>query len=264
MRAMRPNTSRSLMLSLAAFLAACSSGPSAQEVEAAKQAAALKAKQDAINKENGLIGQYQTAQAAQNWPEAEKVLVSLTEMSPRWQYYIALGDARVSQEKLPEAVDAYEQGVPLLEQALSDPATKPADLPKMKTTLGQVLTNEGNIYAKLNKSDKAVEAFTKGAPYAAEPYVAFFNVCVMHYNAKHFDQAIEACTSASTADPTKPDAYYLRGSALFTKGKMVKNKYNVPEGTVDALQKYLELAPTGPHAKEVAQMLSAAGVKPKK
>jgi tetratricopeptide (TPR) repeat protein len=254
---------QSLVLSLAALFAACSSGPSAQEVEAAKQAAALKAKNDAINKENEVIGRYQTAQAASNWPDAEKALVELTEMDPRWQYYVALGDARVNQEKLAEAVEAYEKGAPLLETALADPANA-KDAPKMKTTLSQVYTNEGNIYAKLNKSDMAVAAFTKAAPYAAEPYVAFFNVCVMHYNAKHFDQAIEACTSASNADATKPDAWYLRGSALFTKGKMVKNKYIVPEGTVDALQKYLELAPTGPHAKEVGNMLTAAGVKAKK
>jgi hypothetical protein len=35
------------------------------------------------------------------------------------------------------------------------------------------------------------------------------------------------------------------------------NKMVVPDGTVEAYQKYLELKPDGPHAKEAKDMLAA-------
>jgi hypothetical protein len=38
-------------------------------------------------------------------------------------------------------------------------------------------------------------------------------------------------------------------------------KYTAPEGTAEALNKYLELAPDGQHANDVKQMLTAIGAK---
>jgi hypothetical protein len=35
----------------------------------------------------------------------------------------------------------------------------------------------------------------------------------------------------------------------------------VPAGTADALKKYLELSPNGPHANDVKQMLEMIGAK---
>ena len=38
-------------------------------------------------------------------------------------------------------------------------------------------------------------------------------------------------------------------------------KLEAPAGTAEALNKYLELAPDGPHATDVKQMLTAIGAK---
>jgi hypothetical protein len=76
------------------------------------------------------------------------------------------------------------------------------------------------------------------------------------------DAAEAACTKAIAADPNKADAYFIKGSAMFGKGKMdANNKWTVPDGTAQALNKYLELAPTGAHANDVKQMLEAVGAK---
>ena len=45
---------------------------------------------------------------------------------------------------------------------------------------------------------------------------------------------------------------------LFGDGKIDKNnKITVPPGTVESLNQYLALAPGGPHASDVKQMLDA-------
>jgi len=40
-----------------------------------------------------------------------------------------------------------------------------------------------------------------------------------------------------------------------------QGKLQAPPGTSEALNKYLEIAPTGPHADDVKQMLAAIGAK---
>jgi hypothetical protein len=67
---------------------------------------------------------------------------------------------------------------------------------------------------------------------------------------------LQSCDKAIQFDPGKADAYFSKGSAMFGNGSLDKsNKYTVPAGTADTLNKYLKLAPDGPHAKDVKAML---------
>jgi hypothetical protein len=71
-------------------------------------------------------------------------------------------------------------------------------------------------------------------------------------------EAVAACDKAIAADPKKADAYFIKGSILFGNGKLDKNnRFTVPPGTVEALKQYSALAPSGPHAPDVKQMLDA-------
>ena len=85
-----------------------------------------------------------------------------------------------------------------------------------------------------------------------------FNRCAISYNAGKMSEALTACDEAIARDPGKADAYFIKASVLFGNAKIGSDgKYEVPPGTVEALNKYLELAPDGGHAPDVHAMLDS-------
>ena len=69
-------------------------------------------------------------------------------------------------------------------------------------------------------------------------------------------QTLAACDKAIAADPKKADAYFIKGSVMVGNATIGKdNKTIVPPGTVETLKQYLVIAPNGPHANDVKQML---------
>jgi tetratricopeptide (TPR) repeat protein len=119
-----------------------------------------------------------------------------------------------------------------------------------------MLTQQGNAYLKLRKNKEAMAAYTKAAEMSPNPALAYFNLCATHYNMGNMDSAEAVCDKVIALDPTKADAYFIKGSAMFVKGKLdANNKYVVP------LKKYLELSPDGPHAGDVKAMLEMQRVK---
>jgi tetratricopeptide (TPR) repeat protein len=92
------------------------------------------------------------------------------------------------------------------------------------------------------------------------------NLGVVLYNTNHLKDAVDPLKKATQADPTDADTWYLLGSALMNsmQSKMVNGKLTaiVAPGTVEAYQKYLELAPNGPQApaaKQALQVLQQLG-----
>jgi tetratricopeptide (TPR) repeat protein len=93
---------------------------------------------------------------------------------------------------------------------------------------------------------------------ADSPAASAFDSCALLYNAGKTEEAITACDKAIALDPGKADAYFVKASALFGSGKVGSDgKYEVPPGTVEALDKYLALAPNGGHAPDVHAMLDS-------
>lgn len=234
-----------------------SGGPkmSAEELEK------LKAQRDKAISENALINQLNPALQAKNWQAAEPILQQLIAASPnKWEYQQAFGNTELNLGKYDEAVAAYEKAIPLAENATkTDPKADPA---KSKAGVAQMLTNEGNAYLKLKQNDKAVAAYTKAAAMDPNPGTAYFNLCATQYNSGNTQGALEACEKAIAADPTRADAYFIKGSLMVGDSKLDKEgKLMAPPGTSEALNKYLELAPDGPHAGDVKQMLAAIGAK---
>jgi len=209
--------------------------------------------------ENTLIAQLNPALQAQNWQAAEPLLQQLSTINPtRWEYLQALGNAELNLGKYEDALATFGKAVPLA-QSGSDPKADPA---KTKAAVAQMLTSEGNVYLKLKKTPEAIEAFNKAAELSPNPGTAYFNICATQYNSGNMEAASVACDKAIAADPNKADAYFIKGSSLYGNGKLdAQNKYVVPPGTADALKKYLELAPDGPHAADVKAMLEAIGAK---
>jgi tetratricopeptide (TPR) repeat protein len=209
---------------------------------------------------NALIVEYNTAQQAKNWQKAADLLKQMIAVDPnRWDYQKALGDMQFNLGQYDEAVATYEKAAPLADAAKVDPK---ADQTKMKVTLAQLYANEGNSYLKLKKNPEAVAAFTKAAELDPNPGTAYFNLCATQYNTGNTEGALAACDKAIAADPKKADAYFIKGSLLLGSSSLDKQgKLQAPPGTAEALNKYLEIDPSGGHAADVKEMLAAIGAK---
>jgi tetratricopeptide (TPR) repeat protein len=198
--------------------------------------------------EKALLDQAQTAISAKKWQQAADALSALVIVDPRWSNFQNLGAAEFNLGRYEKAIAAYDKGIKI--------AQEDKDRDNIKSALGAMLTNKGNALLKLKRNNEAVAAFTKAAELAPNPGTAYFNLCATQFNLGAFEGAVAACEKAINADPTKADAYFIKGSALYGNGTLDKNnKYVVPPGTVEALQKYLKLAPNGGHVEDVRAML---------
>ena len=199
--------------------------------------------------ENELINRASTALNAKDWPTAEGLYRQLTALAPKnWLYLQALADTQGAQGKYPDAIAGYDKAVPL---ALADKDDK------ARASAGAMLTQEGLFYLRQKKFAEGIAAFTKATQYVKNQGTAWFNVCAAAFNAGDVKAALAGCDKAIAADPNKADAYFIKGSLMVGDSKAGPNGTMVPpKGTIETLQRYLALAPNGPHVKDVNQMLA--------
>lgn len=216
-------------------------------------ATALKQQNAAAKAENDLITKEMAAASAKDWPKAEGIAQTLVKAEPdNWQYRRALADARFEQGHYAESAEDYAAALLLAEKAKLDP--------KLKDAMAAMYVNEGNAYLKLKRPDDALVAYRKAASLDSHPATAWFNLCAVDYNLGKVDAALADCDRAIAADPSRADAYFIEGSLLVGNATMdAAGKPVAPPGTAAALQQYLKLAPTGPHAADVRQMLQFLG-----
>jgi len=151
-------------------------------------------------------------------------------------------DRPASKEEYGKAAEAYQKAI----------AIKP---------MGAYYNNLADAYAKSGNVDEAVKAYNQAAaldPPGAAGYQ--FNIGAVYTNAGRTDDAIKAFQASVAADPTKAESYYQLGVGLVGKATNDKNGKVIPvPGTEEALQKYLELAPTGPNAEGAKGLLTYIG-----
>lgn len=193
---------------------------------------------------SSLPAEVQAAIDAKDWQKAEDLLGPLIAQAPSWAYYEALGKAQLNLRQDAEAALSYQRAVEL---ARRDPAAKSA--------VGRMLVSEGNARLKLQDSAAAIDLYRQAAALDPNPAVAYFNLCATEYNTGATAGALADCDKVIAVDPGKADAYFIKGSLLFADGKLVDGKWVGPPGAAEALGKYLALAPDGPHAADVNQML---------
>ena len=164
-------------------------------------------------------------------------------------------DPAEKQKRLGSAVDSYQKAVQLKQAA--PPDKDPAAGAK---TLAAYYNNLAEAYAKSGKVDDAVKTYALAAqtdPTAATQY--YFNTGAVLTNAGKVDDAIAAFDKVIASDPTKADAYYWKGVNMIGKATLQGDKMVAPPGTAEALQKYLELQPTGTYAQPAKDMLTSIG-----
>jgi tetratricopeptide (TPR) repeat protein len=214
------------------------------------------------DEEKALAAQAQDAARKKNWARCEELFNRLVLMSPaKWQYFNGLGNAQQSQGKLEEALRSYDKGMESTGITPERPG-RAGETGTRNDAVNQLLTGKATVYLKLHKSDEAYRALSQAAAVSPNPAEAYLSLCSLCYKTGDMVNVVPACDLAVTADPKNPEAYFIKGSALFGNSRRDKDRrLVVPPGTVEALQKYLELAPQGPYAYDVRYMLKDAGIK---
>ncbi len=164
-------------------------------------------------------------------------------------------DPAEKQKRLDSAVDSYQKAVDLKKAA--PPSKDPAQDAK---NLSAYYNNLADAYAKDRKVDDAVKAYELSAQ--ADPSSAagaYFNIGAVLTNAGRPDDANAAFDKCLAADPTRAEAWYQKGVNLLGKATLKGDKTIPAPGTVEALQKYLELAPNGPNAQSAKDLLTSLG-----
>jgi tetratricopeptide (TPR) repeat protein len=150
----------------------------------------------------------------------------------------------------------YEEAESACKKALEVEAT--SKKPSVNTQ-GEANANLGEIYARTGKipeANAAYDAAAKANPTQASLY--FKNESVIFSQVGNGDAQVGAAEEAIKVDPNQALPYYLKGNGLVQKTAMDAKTHKLvpPPGCLDAYQKYLELAPTGPYAQEVKDILA--------
>jgi tetratricopeptide (TPR) repeat protein len=163
----------------------------------------------------------------------------------------------------PTIADKYGAAVVSFQKAISLNAASSSPKQDVAATANNQL---GQAYGRLaingqpEKAKDAAAAYEAAAKADPSKAAGYYNneAAVLYNSNKYMDEAAAAADKSIAADPTKPDAYYIKAQALVQKAAFdpKTNKITVPDDCVAAYQKYLELAPTGPHADEVKGILA--------
>jgi hypothetical protein len=202
---------------------------------------------------DALTAQYNQAMQTKNWPGAVTTAQQLVGLKATSQNLKLLANAQLYSGSTDAALATYGRAESAAGQE------KPADgqgLGSWKEGLSQIYIGKGNALLKLKRDADAVAEYNLAAVLAANPTLAYFNICAVLYNTGDTRNTPAACRKCLQADPTKADAWFILGSVLFAdlpitaQGKVIAT----PEAK-EALEKYLQLAPYGTHAADTKAML---------
>jgi Flp pilus assembly protein TadD len=192
-------------------------------------------KQKVTDLSNQAVAEFQEAQKAAGEKDPNQALL--------WG---RLGQAYDMAGRNEDAEHAYQQAITL----------KP-DEPGYYNNLGNILAKEGKI-------DDARTAYAKSAELdPTHAAMAWRNFGITLFNVGRMKEAVEPLKKATEADPKSAQAWYLLGASLVgsidtakdcktTGGKM---DCKIPDGTVEAYQKALELDPKGPYGTQATEGL---------
>jgi tetratricopeptide (TPR) repeat protein len=201
--------------------------------------------------ETDLASQLDAAREGHHWTDVGDLAQKLIAKSPgNWEYLRALAESQFHTGDFADAQANYQKAV--------DAAANLSD-PKAKAALGEMLIDEGDCLQKTGKFPEAVAAYDRAAPLSSDPASVYFNIATAWYVRGEKEKAIAYSDKTIKANPKHADAYYLKGSLQAGKATSDPDtgKIVLPDGTVDALNKYLELKPNGSHASAVKNMLRA-------
>jgi len=233
-----------------------------QQAKAAKETNTVKV----LNEKLAVANQ---AMQTGDFETAVNTLNEATQMDPtRDLLWARLGDAHLSSapkqtdaaekaKRYTDAVSDYQKAIDLKKKAM-ETSPKPEDA----KSLAAYYNNLGQAEARTGQLEESVKAYDQAAalnpPGAAQYY---YNQGAVLTNSGKVDEANAAFDKSIAADPTKAEAYYQKGVNLINKATTdPKTGKVIPApGTAEALNKYLELQPTGQFAEGAKGMLQYIG-----
>lgn len=122
----------------------------------------------------------------------------------------------------------------------------------------------GEVYARTGKvpdANAAYDASAKADPTRGALYL--HNEAIIFFQQGNAAAQVAAANEAIAANPNDALAYYIKGQGLISNATIDPKTQRIvlPDDCTAAYQKYLELAPTGQFANEVAGILQQAGQK---
>ncbi len=186
------------------------------------------------------------ASKAQNYDEAIASFQKAATAAPNCHdCYYNIGYAYFQKKDYANAEAAYKKATEL----------KP-DYVEAWNALANVYNVEKKLDEALAASNKAAE-LSQGAPGAAGApggggggnAAALYNQGVILWNQQKYAEAKDKFEAATKADPKHSEAQYRLGMSYVNLGDMPK--------AVTAFEGYLAIDPSGPHAEEVKQFISA-------
>lgn len=221
---------------------------------------------------NTLLKSARAATSAGNYDVAVKAMTDATTAKPDeailWD---TLADAQLGQAnaaaKAAKDAKTTDASVPdkyaAAEASYQKALTLNAAVAKPNLELAAAANNQlGQAFGKTGKTKEAQEAYdaaAKADPTKAATY--YYNEAATMLNANNAAGAAAAADKAIAADPTKADAYFIKAEGLapsITQSPDGK-KFIAPPGLVDACNTYIDLAPTGPHAQDMKDLLAGLG-----
>jgi tetratricopeptide (TPR) repeat protein len=191
--------------------------------------------------------------AVQECTESETLMTQATAAKPDASVlWVELGNAQFCLKKYDDAVTSLKKAIEL------DAASKKPN-PEVQGGAGNTLGEALASLKKVPDAQAAYEAAAKVNPSQAGMY--YSNEAIEMSKTGNIDATVAAADKAIAVDPNKPLPYYLKGQALVSKATVdpKTQKIITPPGCIEAYQKYLELAPDGPYAPEVKQVLEGMG-----
>jgi len=210
----------------------------------------------AKNKElNDSFGAGKTALENKQWDEAVTQLTKASELGPTQPaVWAALAETYVGSAKAAKSADAgaiYDKSFAAFDKLLE---LTPTDAGAYNNYALALAADKRLDDAKA-KLSKAVELDPPGAG------KYYYNLGALLMNSNQTDGALDQFKKAIDADPNYAEAYYYYGSVLVGKSTLdgATGKMIAPPGTVEALQKYVQLKPDGPNADSAKQLIAALG-----
>jgi hypothetical protein len=164
-------------------------------------------------------------------------------------------DLARAETALKNYLDAETNFKKALDLALKEDPSRPQVIAAAQAGLGEVYA----LTLMVDDANSAFAAAAKADPSNASRYLR--NQAIIFYNARNFPAQIDAADTAIKADPNQALLYFIKAQGLAEDARVdpETDKLVLPPGCADAYRKYLELAPTGPHAAQVTAFLQRAG-----
>jgi tetratricopeptide (TPR) repeat protein len=165
-----------------------------------------------------------------------------------------LAYAQAGEQKWDDAITSYQKAI-TLEKAVTKPRLDVVAV--AEAGLGEAYARNG----KIPEANAAYDASAKDDPTRAGMQLR--NEAVIFFQMHNSDAQVAAADEAIKVNPNDPILYYIKGQGLVGNATIdpKTNRIVLPPDCQTAYQKYLELAPTGQFADEVAGILQQAGQK---